>query len=382
MTEKHFYRDLKVGILGGGQLGRMLIQAAIDFNIYVRVLDPDPLAPCHAIAHEFHQGSLTDYDVVYQFGQNCDVITIEIENVNTEALKALQEVGKIVYPDPQIIRMIQDKRKQKEFLAANGFPTSPFRLIDHKKELYQEGISFPAVFKLAREGYDGRGVWTVQTQDELEDIPDVEGVWEEFIVFHKELSVLVARNPQGEILSYPVVEMVFHPTKHLVSYLFSPAELHPKQAARVKELAHDIVEKLNYVGVMAIEMFLTPQDDVLVNEMSPRPHNSGHHTIRSCATSQFEQHLRAVLDMPLGATKMLYPAAMVNILGEDGFQGKARYEGIKDILKIAGVFPHLYGKIYTRPYRKMGHVTILDKDKQRLKQKINIVQERIKVISD
>lgn len=378
----HIYRDLKLGILGGGQLGRMMIQAAIDFNVYIRVLDPDPLAPCHAIAHEFHQGSLTEFAVVHQFGQNCDVITIEIENVNTEALMALEQAGKIVYPQPEIIQMIQDKRKQKQFFTEHQFPTAAYQLVNGKSVLSSGDYSFPGVFKLAREGYDGKGVWTVRRKEDLVLLPDAEGIWEEFVEFHKELSILVARNSRGEILSYPVVEMVFHPEKHLVSYLFSPAELQPTQVARIKELAQEVVEALDYVGILAIELFLTPHDDILINEMSPRPHNSGHHTIRSCATSQFEQHLRAILGLPLGATKMLYPSAMVNLLGGEDARGKAVYKGLEEVLKIAGVFPHLYGKIYTRPYRKMGHVTILDKDEQRLKSKIQLVQEKLVVTSD
>lgn len=379
---QYFYRDSKLGILGGGQLGRMLIQAAIDFNIYIRVMDSSADAPCKYLAHEFIQGDITDFEAVYRFGQGCDIITIEIENVNTEALEALQKEGKTVYPDPKIVRMIQNKRKQKQFYVDHGLPTSPFHLVENKEQVKALGSFLPAVNKLGEAGYDGRGVQVLKNKGDLEKAFDAPGVLEKFVDFEKEIAVIVARNAKGEIKSFPLVEMVFHPVHNLVEYLLCPAQLSDKYVKKANEIAHELVQKLDFVGLLAIEMFLTPSGEILINEIAPRPHNSGHHTIRSCATSQYEQHLRAIFNLPLGDTTSLHPAAMVNLLGASGYTGAVKYKGIAEVLNISGVYPHFYGKSTTKPQRKMGHVTILEKDPEKMKKKIQMVKEKLRVLSD
>jgi 5-(carboxyamino)imidazole ribonucleotide synthase len=378
---KPFYRDLRLGIVGGGQLGRMLIQAAIDLNVHLSVLDPSAEAPAGPYAHRFVQGSLTDYDTVYQFGQACDLLTIEIENVNTEALKALQAEGKLVYPDPATIALIQDKRAQKQFYQQHGLPTAAFQLVKNQAEVMAYEGPFPVVHKLGRAGYDGRGVQVLRSEADKAKAFDAPGLLENYVPFEKELAVLVARRPGGQVATFPVVEMVFHPEHNLVEYLFAPAELPVVIALRAQEIAREVVEKLDYVGLMAVELFLTQENELLINEVAPRPHNSGHHTIRACDTSQYEQHLRAILDLPLGDTRQHSPAAMVNLLGEAGHTGPTRYEGVEDLLSIAGAHPHFYGKAETRPFRKMGHVTLLGEDLNRLRQKVEAAKAAMRVIS-
>ncbi len=379
---KKFYKDLKVGVLGGGQLGRMLIQAAVDFNVWIECLDPSAEAPCRHLAHGFTQGSLTDYDTVYAFGQDKDLLTIEIENVNTEALEALQAEGKKVFPDPKTIRMIQDKRLQKEYYAAHGIPTADFIRVEGKADLLKAKDRLPAVFKLAGGGYDGRGVQVLKNEAAIAEAFDEPGLLEDFVDFEKEIAVIAARNPSGDIATFPVVEMSFHPTANLVEFLFSPAEITEAQEHRARKIANDLVEKLEFVGVLAIEMFVTRSGKIKVNEIAPRPHNSGHHTIRANVTSQYEQHLRAILDLPLGDTDILRPAAMVNLLGAEGHQGPVVYEGMEEALAISGVFPHIYGKAETKPFRKMGHVTIISEELEVLKKKALKVKELIQVKSE
>ncbi|MEZ4826660.1 MAG: 5-(carboxyamino)imidazole ribonucleotide synthase [Bacteroidia bacterium] len=377
-----FYRGLRLGIVGGGQLGRMMIQAAIDLNIDISILDPSGEAPAKAYAHNFVKGSLTDFDAVLSFGRNVDVLTIEIENVNTEALEQLQAEGKVVYPDPQTIRMIQDKRKQKTFFRDHKIPTSPFVLVENRGEVIQHKHLLPAVNKTAVAGYDGRGVQVLRGAADLLQAFDAPGLLESFVDFEKEIAILVARNPMGEIKVFPAVEMVFHPVHNLVEYLFAPAELGSSVVKQAEEIAVSIVEQLRYVGIMAIEMFVTADGKILVNELAPRPHNSGHHTIRANLTSQYEQHIRAILGLPLGPVDQFCPAAMVNLLGEPGFSGPAVYEGMEDILAMPGVYPHIYGKSETKPQRKMGHVTILGKDKAELTEKISYIRQTVKVVSE
>jgi 5-(carboxyamino)imidazole ribonucleotide synthase len=375
-----FGRNNKLGILGGGQLGRMLIQSGIDFNIPFAVLDPDKHAPCATLA-EFHHGKLTDYDTVMKFGASCDVITIEIENVNTAALKALAKQGKKVYPQPEIIELIQDKRTQKLFYQKNNIPTAEFCLVDNAEEVKSKTSFLPAVNKLGREGYDGRGVQIIFNENDLQKAFDAPGLLEKLIPFEKEIAVIVACNERGEIKTFPAVEMAFHPVQNLVEYLFAPANLSKQILQEADNIARTIIKKLSLIGILAVEMFVTRDGKVLVNEIAPRPHNSGHQTIEANITSQYEQHLRAILNLPLGDTSLLMPSAMVNLLGEPGFEGEARYEGIDDVLKLAGVHVHLYGKQITKPFRKMGHVTIVDVDVDRLKEKANFVKETLKVIA-
>ena len=375
------YPDFKLGVLGGGQLGRMLIQSAIDLNLNVLIQDPDINAPCSQLATQFFQGSITDYESVYNFGKNCDLITIEIENVNADALQKLSEEGVKVYPQPHIISMIKDKRLQKSFYKDNNIPTADFLLTDNKDDVAANKSFIPAMHKLGTEGYDGRGVQKILTESDLPKVFDAPGVLEKLIDFEKELSVIVARNLQGQVVTYPVVELVFHPEANLVEYLFAPASISKEVAEKAQKIAVDIIEKLDMIGLLAVEMFLEKDGNILVNEIAPRTHNSGHHTIESNITSQFEQHLRSILNLPLGATENRIPAAMVNLLGEDGYTGPARYDGLEKVMAISGVHVHLYGKKITKPYRKMGHVTVIDNDINYLRKKAKFVKENLKVIA-
>lgn len=374
-----FYQNFKLGVLGGGQLGRMLIQSAIDFNLDVWILDPDENAPCKNIATKFTQGSLTDFDTVYNFGKACDLVTIEIENVNTQALKKLQEEGIKVYPEPHIIELIQDKREQKTFYQENDIPTADFVLTENKEDVRKYITMLPAVHKLGKEGYDGRGVQKITTSQELDKAFEAPGLLEKLIDFEKELAVIVARNEKGEMKTFPVVELVFHPEHNLVEYLFAPASISEQIASDADALAKEVIEKLGMTGLLAVEMFLTKEGKLLVNEIAPRTHNSGHHSIEANVTSQFEQHLRAILNMPLGSTATKVPAAMVNLLGEDGYTGLAKLEGLEETLAVEGVKVHLYGKKLTKPFRKMGHITIIDQDINALKEKVEQVKHSLKI---
>jgi 5-(carboxyamino)imidazole ribonucleotide synthase len=377
-----FYsKDFKLGILGGGQLGRMLLQAGIDLNLYTKILDGDPDAPCKYLAHEFVLGKLTDFQAVYDFGKDCDVITIEIENVNTEALKKLQAEGKKVFPQPEIIELIQDKRRQKTFYKENNIPTADFVLIDDASQLAGYEDFLPAFQKLGKEGYDGKGVQKLITAKDFEKAFTAPSLIEKAIDFEKELAVIVARNATGEIAFFPAVEMVFHPTKHLVEYLLAPAQVSEVIAKQAEKVAGMVAEKLGIVGLLAVEMFLTKEGEILVNEIAPRPHNSGHQTIKANFTSQFEQHLRAILGLPLGSTESKTYSAMLNLLGSEGYEGEAIYEGMTEILAISGVYPHLYGKKFTKPFRKMGHITLMDDNLENLDKKVNFVKSKIRVIA-
>lgn len=376
-----FSRNFKVGILGGGQLGRMLIQAAIDLNTYICVMDGDAEAPCKNLAHEFVHGSLTDFDAVYNFGKGVDVLTIEIEHVNVDALKKLEAEGVRVYPQPAVIEVIQDKRLQKQFYAANHIPTSDFVLTDTLEDVQNHIHFLPAFQKLGKSGYDGRGVQRLSSEADLPKAFAEPGLLEKAVDFEKEISVIVARSASGEIKTFPVVELVFHPVYNLVEYLFAPADISADIARQADQIARTVAEKLQIAGLLAVEMFLTREGQILVNEVAPRPHNSGHHTIKANYTSQFEQHLRAILDLPLGDTQTKSHAAMVNLLGEAGHQGDVYYKGMNEVLAVSGVYPHLYGKKITKPFRKMGHVTILGSDLDSLRQKVQFVRENLTVIS-
>ncbi|HMP98204.1 MAG TPA: 5-(carboxyamino)imidazole ribonucleotide synthase [Cyclobacteriaceae bacterium] len=370
----------KLGILGGGQLGRMLIQAGIDYNIKFKILDPDANAPCNAIA-EFQQGKLTDYDTVMRFATDCEVISIEIENVNTKALKDLVAQGKKVFPQPEIIEIIQDKRTQKEFYKKHQIPTADFILVENKEDVISNKNFLPAVNKLGKEGYDGRGVQVLRSENDLNKAFDAPGLLEKLIDFEKEIAVIVARNETGEIKSFPVVELVFHPEANLVEYLFSPARIDNALAKEAQQIAENVIRSFNMVGLLAVEMFLTKDGKILVNECAPRPHNSGHQSIESNITSQYHQHLRAILNLPLGDTAVIASSAMVNLLGEHGYEGMASYEGLAECMQLSGVNIHLYGKQLTKPFRKMGHVTIVDNNMESLVRKANFVKETLKVKS-
>ena len=375
-----YYPGIKVGILGGGQLGRMLIQAGVDLNIEFHVLDPDPNAPCAGISR-FTCGKLTDFDTVVNFGSACDLITIEIENVSTAALKHLAAKGIRVFPEPEAIECIQDKRIQKSFYQNNGIPTSPFILTENREDVRRNASFLPAVNKLGKEGYDGRGVQVLRSEADLDRAFDAPGLLEKWVDFEKEIAVMVARSATGEIKAFPAVEMMFHPTGNMVEFLFSPASIPASAAKRAAEMATETISKLQMTGLLAVEMFVTRTGEVVVNESAPRPHNSGHQTIEGNCTSQFHQHLRAILGLPLGDTAILIPSAMVNLLGEEGHSGQAHYEGIEECLAIEGVHVHLYGKLLTKPLRKMGHVTITGIDAAELRAKARKVKETLRVVS-
>jgi len=379
-VKKPFNQNFTIGILGGGQLGRMLIQSGIDYNLTFSVLDPDADAPCKNLS-DFHVGKLTDYETVMKFGSACDIVTIEIENVNTQALGDLAKAGKRVYPQPDVIELIQDKRKQKTFYHDSGIPTAEFVLTETKADVHRHPQFLPAAHKLGKEGYDGRGVQLIRTASDLDKAFDAPGVLERLIDFEKEISVIVARSELGEVKTYPPVEMVFHPAHNLVEYLFSPAQINHGVQAQADSIARKIADELKIVGILAVEMFVTREGNVLVNEIAPRPHNSGHQTIEANVTSQYEQHLRAILGLPLGETEIVMPSAMVNLLGEPGFSGTARYQGFEEVVKVSGVHVHLYGKRNTKPFRKMGHVTIVDSDIKALKEKADFVKRTLKVIA-
>ena len=373
-----FYQNYRVGIVGGGQLGRMLIQAGIDWNIHFDVIDPDREAPCSKMA-QFTMGKLTDYEILLQFGRQCDLITIEIENVNVEALKQLVKEGKKVFPQPEVIELIQDKRKQKMFYRLHQIPTAEFVLVENAEDVQRQKNFLPAVNKLGKEGYDGRGVQIIRSESDLPKAFNKPGLLEKLIPFEKEIAVIVARNSAGDIVAYPAVEMVFHLEANLVEYLFAPAELSEAVSREADRIAKRVIGELNMVGLLAVEMFVTRFGEVLVNEVAPRPHNSGHQTIEGNVTSQYQQCLRAILGLPLGDTGILKPTAMINLLGEDGFTGLAKYEGLEEVISEKGVYVHLYGKKITKPFRKMGHVTITHDNREVLKQKAAWVKQKLKV---
>jgi 5-(carboxyamino)imidazole ribonucleotide synthase len=370
-----------LGILGGGQLGRMLIQAAIDYDMQIHILDPSKEAPCAPFAHHFEVGDLKDFDAVYEFGKRCDIISIEIEKVNTEALKKLRAEGKKVYPQPEVIELIQDKRLQKQFYLDNDFPTAEFILVENKAEVEAHADFLPAANKLGRDGYDGRGVELLRSKNDLSRAFDAPGLLEKLVDIDKEIAVIVARSPSGEVKAFPPVEMVFHPTANLVEYQFSPAQVDPKHAEEAQKIALRLIKKLDMIGLLAVELFIDKEGKLLVNEVAPRPHNSGHQSIEGNISSQFEQHLRAIFDLPLGDTAVRTPAAMVNLLGAEGYTGRPKLEGWQEVLSESGIHLHMYGKSITKPFRKMGHVTITDQDPEEVVRKANLVKNKLKIIA-
>lgn len=376
---QQFDNSIKVGILGGGQLGRMLIQSAIDLDLDISILDPDPQAPCKSLCQHFTKGSFSDFGTVFRFGLGLDLITIEIENVNVAALRELQKIGKKIYPQPEVIELIQDKRTQKAFYQQHGIPTAEFVLTDDNEHAQDFFDFLPAFHKVGKGGYDGKGVMQIMNEDELLDAFDEPGLLEKRVDYEKEISIIVARNEAGDIITYPVVEMVFDPVANLVDYLIAPAQIAPAQIKEAEQIAIKIAKELKLVGILAVEMFLTKDGQILVNEMAPRPHNSGHHTIKANVTSQFEQHWRAILGLPFGNSKTNKMSAMVNILGSEGYEGDAKYIGLQEVMKEDDIYVHLYGKKKTKPSRKMGHVTILEDDLTKLKEKVAFVKKTIQV---
>lgn len=378
--EKSYGKNFRLGMLGGGQLGRMFIQEAMNYDVHVHCLDPDPEAPCVHLASSFQAGSLSDFETVYAFGKDKSLLTIEIENVNVEALEKLESEGIPVFPQPRILKIIKDKGLQKQFYAENGIPTAPFRLAADAADV-KKSAEAPFVQKLRTGGYDGKGVQVISSSDEIDLLFDAPCVIENKIPFAKELSVIVVRNLKGETAVYPTVECEFNSEANLVEFLFSPAEIEPSTEEKAQKLALTVAEKLEFVGILAVEMFLTNDGDLLVNEIAPRPHNSGHQTIEGNATSQFEQHLRSILNWPLGSTKITQAAVMINLLGEKNFEGFAVYEGLEQVIALPGVHIHLYGKEKTKPFRKMGHVTITSENLQEAKKMAINVKNTLKVKS-
>lgn len=380
-----FSSEFKLGILGGGQLGKMLLTETRRYDIQTKVMDPSPVAPCRFGSNEFEVGQLTDRQRVLEFARDCDLITIEIEGVSTEALHQLEAEGKKVYPRPATLDIIKNKCRQKEFYRDHGIATAEFISFSDrasmKRALAESNLSLPLVWKAASGGYDGRGVQIVEDQQTLDSLPDQEGLLEKKMPFDKEIAVVTARSANGEIKSYPVVEMDFHPVANLVEFVFSPSVLPASIQQKAIQLAEDLVSKLDHVGLLAVEMFCMPDGELLVNEVAPRVHNSGHLSIEGHVTSQFDQHLRAILGLPLGSTETVLPAVMVNLTGEDGCSGPVVYDGIEEVLAIPGTAVHLYGKAETRPFRKMGHITITDKNLDNARAKARKVKDIIKVIS-
>lgn len=373
--------DLKLGILGGGQLGRMIIQEAINYNVTTLVLDPDADAPCKHICNQFTVGSISDYESVYNFGKKADIITIEIEKVNIDALEQLEKEGKLVFPQARVIRLIQDKGIQKQFFKENDIPTAPFQLVSSKKELINPNFPFPYMLKQRKDGYDGKGVMKIASVADIDQAFDSPSLIEELVDFEKEIAIIVARNSAGEMKTFPMVEMEFNAEANLVEFLISPSTYPEDLQLKAEEIAKNVALALNITGILAVEMFITKNGDILVNELAPRPHNSGHQTIEGNFVSQFEQHLRAIYNLPLGDTRSRSNAVMINLLGEKGHEGVAVYEGLEKIMAIEGVYVHLYGKKYTKPFRKMGHVTIVDQNREQAIEKANLVKNTLKVIS-
>ena len=381
----YFSSDFTLGILGGGQLGKMLLTETRKFDITTKVLDPSPDAPCRIACNTFVQGNLTDFNTVYNFGKDVEVLTIEIENVNVEALEKLQTEGVKVYPSPQTIKNIQNKATQKQFYATHGIPTAPFQVFQNteslKKAINEQQLSLPFVWKSARFGYDGNGVKIVRQLTDLNLLPNDQCIAESLVPFKKELAVIVARNAKGQVRTYPVVEMEFHPEANQVEYVLCPARIEEAVAQKARTIAIQVAQAFEIVGLLAVELFQTENDEILVNEVAPRPHNSGHYSIEAAYTNQFEQHLRAILNLPLGSTESKVAGVMVNLVGAEGYQGKVVYENIEQIMAMEGVTPHIYGKKETRPFRKMGHVTIVNPNINKARQIAEQVKNTIRVIA-
>lgn len=381
----YFSSDFKLGILGGGQLGKMLLFDTRKFDIQTYVLDPSDEAPCKIACDQFFKGDLMDFETVYSFGKKVDVLTFEIELVNLEALVKLEEEGLKVYPSPKTLKLIQNKGIQKDFYIQHAIPTANYKRFDDLKSLVvsilDSKTKLPFVWKCTEFGYDGNGVKVIRHISDLDNLANVECIAEEMVPFKNELAVIVCRNPSGEIKTYPVVEMEFHPEANQVEYVICPARIDDTVAEKARAIALTVSEKFNHVGLLAVEMFQTEDDEILVNEVAPRPHNSGHYSIEASYTSQFENHLRAILDLPLGNTDSKVAGIMVNLVGSEGFSGNVVYENIEKILGWNGVTPHIYGKKQTRPFRKMGHVTIVNEDINEARRIAEDVKNTIRVIS-
>lgn len=372
---------LKIGILGGGQLGRMLLQAAANYPVITHVLENDPECPAAMLCHSFTRGDIRNFEDVYQFGKGLDGLTIEIESVNVDALERLESEGLKIYPAPSALRIIRDKIRQKQFYKENDIPTSPFYVTQNRDDLPKYDEFLPAVHKVGSGGYDGRGVQVIADARDFARGFDTPSVLERKVNIHKEISQIIAINSKGQTAIYPAVEMIFNPVLNQLDYQLSPAEIPQQTLWRVEAIALKVVKELKTPGIFAVELFIDKNGDVLVNETAPRVHNSGHHTIEANYSSQFDMLWRVMLDYPLGNPKHIVPAAMLNLVGGEGYSGEACYEGITELLKVENAFLHLYGKKETRPGRKMGHVTILSTDKSDLVYKAKSIKQQFRITS-
>jgi 5-(carboxyamino)imidazole ribonucleotide synthase len=377
----YFSSNFKLGVLGGGQLGKMLLTETQKFDIFTSVLDGAQDAPCAQICNQFQVGNLMDFDTVYQFGKTVNLLTIEIEHVNTDALIKLEQEGLEIYPQPNVLKIIQHKGKQKDFFTQHHIPTAPYKRFQCLADLMSYPVSYPFVWKSAQFGYDGTGVKIVKNNTDLISLPDTDCIIENLVPFKNELAVIVARNKNGEIKTYPVVEMEFHPEANQVEYVICPARISDEVSEKARSIALKVAESFQHIGLLAVEMFQTEDHQILVNEVAPRTHNSGHYSIEASYTSQFEQHLRSILNLPLGKTESKLAGIMVNLVGAEGYSGNVVYENIEEILKMDGVTPHIYGKKQTRPFRKMGHVTVVHESIKTARSIAEKVKNTIKVIS-
>ena len=367
----------RIGILGGGQLGRMLLQAAANYPVETHVLENDPECPAAHLCHHFTEGDITDFNAVYNFGKGLDAITIEIENVNVEALEKLEQIGVKVFPKPSVIKIIRNKIFQKQYYAENDIPTAEFKIIRNRTEMAEFEYLLPAMYKMAEGGYDGKGVQEIRATEEITDMFAGPGVFEKKVSIHKEIAQMIAINEKGETALYPPVEMLFDPVLNLLDYQLCPAELGTQTLYKVEAIALAVVRNFKSPGIFAVEMFVDNNGEVLVNETAPRVHNSGHHTIEAHYCSQFDMLWRIMLGCPLGNTDAILPSIMINIVGAEGYRGDVKYEGLNEVLKIDNAFVHLYGKKQTRPGRKMGHVTIMSKEKQDLLHKSDKIKRTL-----
>lgn len=381
MNKVWYGKKAKLGVLGGGQLGRMLIQVAVNYDVHVYVMDSSKTAPCGRLAYDFVEGDIQSYEDVIAFGKDKDVVTVEIEHVNVDALEFLEKKGVKVFPQSRILRLIQDKGLQKQFYQEHNIPTAPFHFIKNREDLASYQSELPFVQKLRKGGYDGKGVKVISSAAQLQEGFDEPSLIESKVDFKKELSVIVARNEQGEVSAFPVVECEFNEQLNLVEFLFSPADISSEIEEKAIQLGKKVIQDLNLTGLLAVELFLTQDNQLLVNEVAPRTHNSGHHTIECNFVSQFEQHLRAILGLPLGNTELRTAGVMINLIGEEGYEGNAQYDGLEEVMKIKGVYVHLYGKQETKPGRKMGHITLVDTTIEEAKEKARKIQKMIKVIA-
>jgi 5-(carboxyamino)imidazole ribonucleotide synthase len=373
--------DFKIGLLGGGQLGRMTLQEAYNLNLHISVLDPASNAPCKPLAYDFVCGDFKDFDTVYHFGKDKDVLTIEFEDVNADALEKLEKEGIKVFPQPAVLKLIQDKGEQKQFYKKHDIPTAEFVLVDGKSEIAEAPFSFPCFQKLRRSGYDGYGVQKLKNESDLDKAFAAPSVLERLVDMEKEISVIVARNEDGQTVHFPPVAMEFNPKANMVEFLYSPAGLSKDHEKEAIKLGRTVIEKLNMVGILAVEMFLTKEGKLLVNEIAPRAHNSGHQSIEGNYTSQFAQHLRAILNLPLGDASIKMPSVMINLLGKEGEAGVAEYVGLREVLAQRGVYPHFYGKEKVKSFRKMGHITITHPELEEAKKLARKIKEKVTVIA-